>query len=129
MSRSVPRTAQPANIPECSRSREYFGAGSCSTYERNISMNLGQAVAVCLYEVIREERSIPEPKHDDTANGQQRERISGVLIEALLAAGSTNSDGRSATEEKVRRLVYRLNLSSADAELLLGMLRHVWRGE
>ena len=45
------------------------------------------------------------------------------------AAGYTNSDGRSATEEKGRRLVYRLNLSSADAELLLGMLRHVGRGK
>jgi len=50
-----------------------------------------------------------------------------VLTEALLAAGYMNSEGRSATEEKVRRLVYRLNLSSADSELLLGMLRHVGR--
>src|SRR5690348_1855422 len=95
------------------------------TSECNISMNLGQAVAVCLYELIREERhsafstqqsakataksSIPEPKHEDRADAQQLERISGVLTEALLAAGYTNSEGRSATEEKVRRLVYRLN--------------------
>lgn len=99
------------------------------TFECNISMNLGQAVAVCLYEVIREERSITEPKPEDRADGQQLERICGVLTEALLAAGYTNSDGRSATEEKVRRLVFRLNLSSADAELLLGMLRHVRRGK
>lgn len=58
---------------------------------------------------------------------QQLERICGVLIEDLLAAGYTNSDGRSATEQKVRRLVYGFNLSSADAELLLGMLRQVGR--
>ena len=99
------------------------------TSECNISMNLGQAVAVCLYEMIREQRSISEPKHEDRSDGQQLERICGVLTEALLAAGYTNSEGRSATEKKVRRLVYRLNLSSADAELLLGMLRHVARGK
>jgi tRNA C32,U32 (ribose-2'-O)-methylase TrmJ len=79
--------------------------------------------------VIRDKRYIPEPKHEDRADGQQLERISGVLTEALFAAGYTNSDRRSATEEKVRRLVYRLNLSSADAELLLGMLRHVGRAK
>jgi tRNA/rRNA methyltransferase len=108
-------------------------------------MNLGQAVAVCLYELIREKRhsafstqqsakataksSISESKQEDRADAQQLERISGVLTEALLAAGYTNSDGRSATEEKVRRLVYRLNPSSADAELLLGMLRHISRSK
>jgi tRNA/rRNA methyltransferase len=95
------------------------------TSESNISMNLGQAVAVCLYELIREERSIPEPLHEDSADGQHLERISGLLTEALLFAGYTSSEGRAATEEKVRRLVHRLNLSSADAELLLGMLRHI----
>jgi tRNA/rRNA methyltransferase len=92
-------------------------------------MNLGQAVAVCLYELIREERSISEPKPDDRADAQQLERMSGVLTEALIAAGYTNSAGRSATQEKVRRLVYRLNPSSADAELLLGMLRHISRSK
>jgi len=96
------------------------------TSESNISMNLGQAVAVCLYELIRE-RSNPEPKHEDRADSQHLERICGMLTDALLSAGYTNSEGRSATEEKVRRLVHRLNLSSADAALLLGMLRHILR--
>lgn len=99
------------------------------TLECNISMNLGQAVAVCLYELIREGGSIPVPKHEDRADAQQLERISGVLTEALIAAGYANSEGRSATQQKVRRLVYRLNPSSADAELLLGMLRHVSRSK
>lgn len=98
------------------------------TSESNISMNLGQAVAVCLYELIREAHSIPEPKHEDRAEGQHLERISGVLTEALLAGGYVNSDALAATEEKLRRLVHRLNLSRTDAELLLGMLRHIGRG-
>jgi len=89
-------------------------------------MNLGQAVAVCLYELVRE-RSIEEPKHEDRADGQHLELICGVLTDALLSSGYTNSEGRSAAEEKVRRLVHRLNLSSADAALLLGMLRHIGR--
>ena len=96
------------------------------TSESNISMNLGQAVAVCLYELIRA-GSTPERKHEDRADGQHLERICGMLTDALLSAGYTNSQGRSATEEKVRRLVHRLNLSSADAALLLGMLRHIGR--
>jgi tRNA C32,U32 (ribose-2'-O)-methylase TrmJ len=37
------------------------------------------------------------------------------------------SEALPATEEKVRRFVRRLNLSSADAELLLGMLRQIAR--
>ena len=99
------------------------------TSESNISMNLGQAVAVCLYELIREAHSSPEPKHEDRAEGQHLERMSAVLTQALLASGYIKSDALAATEEKVRRLVHRLNLSNPDAELLLGMLRYIGRGK
>lgn len=98
------------------------------TSKSNISMNLSQAVAVCLYELIREVHSIPEPHDEDRAQGQHLERISGVLTQALRASGYMTSDALPATEEKVRRLVHRLNLSNTDAELLLGMLRHIGRG-
>ena len=98
------------------------------TSETNISMNLGQAVAVCLYELIRQSSSVSEPARDDRADARELERITGILTEALHASGYMKSEALPSTEEKVRRLVRRLNLSSADSELLLGMLRQIARG-
>jgi tRNA/rRNA methyltransferase len=98
-----------------------------STSETNISMNLGQAVAVCLYELIRGSGSISESVEQDRADAAELERISSVLTDALHVSGYMKSEALPATQEKARRLVRRLNLSSADAELLLGMLRQIAR--
>ena len=50
------------------------------------------------------------------------------LLEALNISGYTTPATVSATEEKVRRLVRRMNLNSRDAELWLGMLRQIlWK--
>ena len=97
------------------------------TSESNISMNLGQAVAVCLYELIRGSGSISESVEQDRADAGELERIGSVLTDALHVSGYMKSEALPATEEKVRRFVRRLNLSSADAELLLGMLRQLAR--
>ena len=62
------------------------------------------------------------------ATAGEFERISGVLLEALRASGYVNPRAESLTEEKVRRLVRRLNLQTEDAELWLGMLRQIlWK--
>jgi len=50
------------------------------------------------------------------------------LLEALLVSGYVNPVTASSTEEKVRRLVRRLNIAGRDAPVLLGMLRQIlWK--
>ena len=106
------------------------------TREVHRSMNLGQAVAVCLYELARDPQTAPQPEKRTAASAAELERITAVLLDALRASGylkSTSSGSpksRSAapTDEKIRRLVRRLDLSSSDAELCLGILRQIlWK--
>ena len=98
------------------------------TREEHISMNLGQAVAVCLYELHRDSKAEAPPEKVKRASAGEFERITGVLLEALRASGYVNPRAESLTEEKVRRLVRRLGLQTEDAELWLGMLRQIlWK--
>jgi TrmH family RNA methyltransferase len=98
------------------------------TREEHISMNLGQAVAVCLYELRRDSKAAQRPEKVKRASAGEIERINGVLLEALRASGYVNPRAESLTEDKVRRLVRRLNLQTEDAELWLGMLRQMlWK--
>src|SRR3954470_12687025 len=54
---------------------------------RNISMNLGQAVAVCLYEVSRDAGKSTSPAKSRAANSAQLERITAALFELLTESG------------------------------------------
>ncbi|MFZ1916929.1 MAG: TrmJ/YjtD family RNA methyltransferase [Terriglobales bacterium] len=92
------------------------------------SMNLGQAVAICLYELVRLGK-IPTAKNGKTvANAADLERLTQVLFELLDASGYVKPRVATATEEKLRRMMRRMNLSSADAGLWLGMLRQIrWK--
>jgi len=93
------------------------------------SMNLGQAVAVCLYELIRDPEAWPlHAAAKKPASAGDLERITDLALQILEGSGYMNPKTRLSTARKVRRLVYRLSLSARDAELLLGMLRQVrWR--
>lgn len=98
------------------------------TCERNISMNLGQAVAVCLYELVRAADKAVKAERVARAKAGELERITALLLDALQLSGYVNPIATAPTEEKVRRMVRRLNLQPADAEVLLGMLRQiVWK--
>lgn len=106
------------------------------TREDHRSMNLGQAVAICLYELARDSRAAAPDGKRAAANADHLERITSVLLEALRASGylksspATTPKRRSAapTDEKIRRLVHRLHLSASDAELTLGILRQIlWK--
>ena len=97
------------------------------TREEHGSMNLGQAVAICLYELARETEAVPTPEKLLAAAGDL-ERITRLLLESLEASGYVNPGSEAAAEEKVRRLVRRLNFTAEDAELWLGMLRKIlWK--
>jgi tRNA/rRNA methyltransferase len=100
------------------------------TREGHPSMNLGQAVAVCLYELAREtEAEDAEPgAKPKAAIAADLERITAVLLETLRASGYLGAPPNTSAEEKVRRLVRRLDLSATDAEIWLGMLRQMaWK--
>jgi tRNA/rRNA methyltransferase len=91
-------------------------------------MNLGQAVAVCLYELSRDVAVKSQTPQHHSAAAEELDRITAALIEALQACGYLNPEVTPVIGEKVRRLVRRLNLSADDAETWLGMLRQMsWR--
>jgi TrmH family RNA methyltransferase len=100
------------------------------TRDQHVSMNLGQAVAVCLYELAREleippAASQPSP---ELATAEDLERLSQLLLESLTVSEYAKAGMEASLEEKLRRLVHRLNLNPSDADLLLGMLRQIlWK--
>ena len=98
------------------------------TGEKHISMNLGQAVAVALYELVRDAKAARSSEKPQCATSGKTERITAVLLDALCASGYMQPRADAATEQKVRRVIRRLRLSAMDAEILLGMLRQiVWK--
>ena len=92
------------------------------TREAHDSMNLGQAVAVCLYELIRSEHAAATAEPKNRASGAALERMTQALLDTLQKSGYTKPGTKASTEEKARRLVRRMNLSEEDAELWTGML-------
>ena len=89
-------------------------------------MNLGQAVAVCLYELARDPRQAFVAEKIPPAAAGDVDRLSALLNEVLQASGFTNPSSPTAAE-KTRRLVRRLKLSENDAHTLAGMLRTIKR--
>jgi TrmH family RNA methyltransferase len=99
------------------------------TREEHGSMNLGQAVAICLYELRRDASAVekrfdaPRPVTDENL-----ERMTVLVLELLERSGYVNERTSKSTELKVRRLVRRLRLPGSDAETWLGMLRQIlWK--
>jgi TrmH family RNA methyltransferase len=95
------------------------------TSDQHISMNLGQAVAVCLYELIRNGRAAGISDKQALAAGEDVERMTSTLLQALSGSAYMSPDRAGSTEERVRRMVRRLKLSARDAEAWLGILRQI----
>ena len=93
------------------------------------SMNLGQAVAVCLYELIRDSREArKKPESIAAASADELERFSALLLEMLALSGYTSPKTAASTAAKVRRMIRRLNLPARDIEQWQGMVRQaVWK--
>jgi TrmH family RNA methyltransferase len=102
-----------------------------ATVQADLSMNLGQAVAVCLYELARHPAAArAKPASVKTAPAGETEQATRLLLDALERSGYVNPVTAGSTNEKVRRLVRRLNLTARDAPVLLGMLRQIlWKLE
>ena len=98
------------------------------TVDTDLSMNLGQAVAVCLYELARDPQAQPSPDRVKRASAGQNEQITAMLLDVLRRSGYVNPVIEESTDEKIRRLIRRLNIAAHDAPVLMGMLRQVlWR--
>jgi tRNA/rRNA methyltransferase len=92
------------------------------------SMNLGQAVAVCLYELVRDAATAPVAVGPKSVAGSDAEQITRMLLEVLRESGYTNRIVATSIELKVRRFVRRIRLTSRDAPLVLGILRQIlWK--
>lgn len=92
------------------------------------SMNLGQAVAICLYELVRTRSKLGRAPKDRSAKSSELERITLLLVDLLEASGYISSSSQAQAGQKVRRLIRRLAISPQDAETVLGMLRQIqWK--
>jgi len=98
---------------------------------RHLSMNLGQSVAVCLYELTRSgfESSIEiPPLHEAPATADDRERLTQLLLDVLHATGYTRRFPANASEPLVRQLVQQLGTSHRQAMTWMGIFRQtLWR--
>ena len=99
-----------------------------ATHQQNISMNLGQAVAVCLYELSRSTAAENLPETTEPAALDQIEQITQCLFQALRISGYVKPGTDKMFEKKARQLILRFQLEAYDAKLLLGMMRQiVWK--
>ena len=99
------------------------------TVSQDLSMNLGQAVALCLYELARDPKAVKaRPAKVAPAAAAEAEQITTLLMRALRGSGYVNPLTEASSEEKVRRLVRRLRVTARDASVLMGMLRQIlWK--
>ena len=105
------------------------------TCEAQPSMNLGQAVAVCLYEIsrnpdpsdssARQQPAHPKIKgaeHPDTA---QLDRLASLVEETMEAVNYSTRGMRSANGEALRVLLRRLMPNEADLRRMMGLFRRI----
>jgi TrmH family RNA methyltransferase len=95
---------------------------------RHPSMNLGQAVAVCLYELVRQKGALAETAAPTKAEAGEVERITLLLTEVLEQTGYTKRHPANCDEAQIRRLVLRMGVTASDAPVWMGVLRQVlWK--
>jgi tRNA/rRNA methyltransferase len=99
------------------------------TVDPGLSMNLGQAVALCLYELARDPKAaVARPGEIRAAQAAETEQVTLLLLEALRKSGYLNPVTETSTAEKIRRMVRRFDLTARDAPVVLGMLRQIlWK--
>lgn len=95
---------------------------------RHPSMNLGQAAAVCLYELVREMGVHAGVGVPATAAVGEVERLTALLTEVLEETGYTRRHPANCDDAQIRRLVLRMGVSASDVPVWMGILRQVlWK--
>jgi tRNA/rRNA methyltransferase len=97
--------------------------------EEHGSMNLGQAAAICLYELSRDaEAGAQRFPPVETASAIELERVTSLLVDVLNRSGYLNPITNESSELKIRRLVHRLGLPASDSHTWLGIFRQIlWK--
>lgn len=106
------------------------------TDSRQPSMNLGQAVAVCLYELasrafaahVAESAAIPAKDREKTpaaAASGNFDLLAGVIEETMTAAGYSPRSMQAANRHDLRLLLRRLAPSVRDTRRILGLFRRI----
>lgn len=106
------------------------------TDSRQPSMNLGQAVAVCLYELARPAHPrakgtaplAPPPLTNiplSPAHSANLDRLAGLIGETMIAAGYSPRAMQPANRHDLRVMLRRLGPSALDARRMLGLFRRI----
>jgi tRNA/rRNA methyltransferase len=106
-------------------------------------MNLGQAVAVCLYELVREPTAATLPPSESSpaavspaipaepiipeqpASANDLDRLTTLLTETLERSGYTRRHPANSDPMQLRRLVRRMSLDTGDAAVWTGVFRQL----
>jgi TrmH family RNA methyltransferase len=95
---------------------------------RHPSMNLGQAVAVCLYELVRRTGVHTSTGVPEAARADEIERFTILLNEVLEKTGYNHRHPSNCDEAQIRRLVLRMGLAASDVPVWMGILRQIlWK--
>jgi TrmH family RNA methyltransferase len=113
-----------------------------ATEEAQPSMNLGQAAAVCLWELAREGTAAPVVVDEARAASEnagtksdgprapsgELERLGALWMELLDVGGYVHPETKVSAAAGVRRMLRRLHVTDADTHLLMGMARKLlWK--
>jgi TrmH family RNA methyltransferase len=95
---------------------------------RHLSLNLGQSVAICLYELTRSglEGSAAIPiLHPTPTTSEGRERLTQLLLEVLDTTRYTRRFPANSSEPQIRQLAHQLGATHREAETWMGILRQI----
>jgi tRNA/rRNA methyltransferase len=112
------------------------GLIAIDTADAQPSMNLGQAVAVCLYEISRDPDAQPSPFNRPLSptlptptgpqpNTAQLERLSSLIAETMDQVHYTTRGQREANNEALRVLLRRIMPQEADLRRIMGLFRRI----
>lgn len=97
-------------------------AGNCP------SMNLGQSVAVCCYEIARAEVKAPRRKGAKPARMSDIEGLKDEWLQVLCVAQYCPTPPRTGDHTRLRQMLLRINPSARDVAILRGMLNNIaWK--
>jgi TrmH family RNA methyltransferase len=94
------------------------------------SMNLGQAVAVCLYELAAHSAPADAPQRQPkaAATSASLDLVAGIIEETMLAADYSPAAMRAANRHDLHLMLRRLALTEQDARRAMGLFRRIlWR--
>ncbi len=93
------------------------------------SLNLAQAVQICVYELRNalqaSRRTADEEDRDRPAGAPELDRLHRHLVETMVAVGYYDSSNPKLLERRLRRLLNRSGLRQSEAQILRGFLAAV----